>query len=275
MEINEFPDIHLFNGSTKYFWQNRKIERSNNLFFNFVLPQVDGLALMTKTLEEYFATKTGSKTKTIHLPMTVDLSRFDLTKVYDIHGDIHCPYIAFLGSMNDLKDGVNILIESFISLSADFPNYNLFIFGFWGYDSKKHLQLIQESQIGHRILYSRPINNTEVEKVLMNASVLVLPRPDSYQAQGGFPTKLGEYLATGNPVISTRVGEIDNYLINNENVFFCEPGSVQSLTSTLRYVLKNYDFAKKIGRRGRLVAEKVFSIDVQTKRLFYFLKNLQ
>ena len=49
--------------------------------------------------------------------------------------------------------------------------------------------------------------------------MLVLARPDNIQAKGGFPTKLGEYLATGNPVVVTKVGEIPNYLIDGVNAF--------------------------------------------------------
>ena len=37
-------------------------------------------------------------------------------------------------------------------------------------------------------------------QILTDASILALARPNNVQSQNGFPTKLGEYLATGNPV---------------------------------------------------------------------------
>ena len=108
----------------------------------------------------------------------------------------------------------------------------------------------------------------------MNAEILVLPRPASYQAEGGFPTKLGEYLATANPVVATRVGEIPEYLYDKESVFFCNPDSIDSLTTSLKCVLDNKENSRNVGLEGRKVAESVFSTNVQVKRLDAYLKNL-
>ena len=48
---------------------------------------------------------------------------------------------------------------------------------------------------------------------LLNSSVgLVLAKPTSAQAETCFPTKLGENLSTGNPIVVTRTGEIPLYL---------------------------------------------------------------
>ena len=66
-------------------------------------------------------------------------------------------------------------------------------------------------------------------KYLCNAKLLALARPDSIQAQGGFPTKLGEYLATGRPVVVTKVGEIPDYLEDGVNAFLSDINSGYSL----------------------------------------------
>jgi glycosyltransferase involved in cell wall biosynthesis len=76
------------------------------------------------------------------------------------------------------------------------------------YDTSKHLKLIREYRLEGRIQWKGEVPRDQIPAILQHASLLVLPRPESKQAQGGFPTKLGEYLATGNPVCSTRVGEI-------------------------------------------------------------------
>ena len=274
MEINEFPDIHLNNNSTRFFWQKSSATLSHDYFNKNILPNLDGLALMTKTLYDYFEPKCSPKTQMLHLPMTVDLDRFNLNLNHDRLNSTNETYIAFLGSMNDTKDGVNILIESFINIASKHPTVQLCLFGFWAYDTQKHLDLIENSGLEHRILYSKAIDSSEVINVLMNATLLVLPRPDSYQAQGGFPTKLGEYLATTKPVIATTVGEIPNYLKDRESVFFCKPGDVESLKETLDYALSNPELATKIGIEGRKVAETVFSTNVQSQRLNLFLHSL-
>ena len=54
---------------------------------------------------------------------------------------------------------------------------------------------------------------------------MALARPTNKQAEGGFPTKLGEYLATGNTVVVTNVGEIGEFLHDKVNAFVSDPDS--------------------------------------------------
>lgn len=274
VEMNEYPDVHKGNNSTKYIWQRIYSDRKTLYFYKNVINRLNGFALMTEALITYFKDKLSKETKVLHLPMTVEINRFDLTKSYNQIKDINSPYIGFVGSMNDAKDGVNILIEAFALISKDFPTYKLALFGFWAYDSTKHLNRIQELGLQNRIIYSKPIDSNSVVDLIMNAVVLVLPRPDSYQARGGFPTKLGEYLASSKPVIVTPVGEIPNYLFDNVNAFIAEQGSISSLGEKLRIVLSDLTKANEVGRNGRIVAEKQFSVDVHADKLYQFLQSL-
>jgi glycosyltransferase involved in cell wall biosynthesis len=274
VEMNEYPDIHKGNNSQKYIWQRWFSNRKSDLFYNDVLKSLDGFALMTEALIKHFEHRVHKKTRILLLPMTVDIERFDLSKTYDPIKGLDSAYIAFVGSMNDKKDGVNILIEAFASIASEFTNYKLALFGFWAYDTPRHLQRIKELGIEDKVIYSKPLDSENVVHLIMNAEVLVLPRPDSHQARGGFPTKLGEYLASSKPVIATAVGEIPNYLSDNVNVFFCDEGSELSLRNRLIEVLSNRELAASIGRNGRELAVNVFSTDVQSKRLFNFLKGI-
>ena len=62
------------------------------------------------------------------------------------------------------------------------------------------------------IVFTGIVSAADIPQILKNAAVLALDRPDSLQAQCGFPTKLGEYLLTENPVIVTKVGDIPLFL---------------------------------------------------------------
>lgn len=92
------------------------------------------------------------------------------------------------------------------------------------------------------------------------------------KAQGGFPTKLGEYLVTGLPVVVTKTGEIPLFLQHGQNALLCEPGDVDYFAANLRWALENYDNASRIGREGRVKAETVFNARVQAKELSTFLE---
>jgi glycosyltransferase involved in cell wall biosynthesis len=151
---------------------------------------------------------------------------------------------------------------------------NLYLFGPYNYDTPGHLKQIEKLNLSEKIHYGGEINRNAIPSILLNAKLLVLPRPDSKQAQGGFPTKLGEYLASGKPVCATRVGEIPDYLIDNESVFFAEPGSVDSFADAISRSMNNPNQSIKVGLNGKKVAETYFNKDIQSKLLFDFLKQL-
>lgn len=270
MELSEFPDIHHFNKGNQF---QRRIADKRQLFFErLFFKKLNGLALMTKTLIKHYSAFPIPKPILLHLPMTVDLERFNQT--VPILENFQSPYIAFVGVMDNAKDGVNILIDAFSKISNKFPEFNLYLVGGWNYDTPSHIELIKSLNLGEKVKWMGEYKRDQIPSIVSNASLLVLPRPDSKQAQGGFPTKLGEYLASGVPVCATTVGEIPNYLTDNENVFFAEPGSVESFAKAMDKALSNPVLAKKVGLAGRNIAEIHFNKDIQAQKLYEFFKTL-
>jgi glycosyltransferase involved in cell wall biosynthesis len=229
---------------------------------------------MTDTLKNYYSEFPGINPGIIFLkvPMTVDLDRF---KTGQSECKLQKPYIAFCGSSSFYKDGVDILIKSFARISYEYRDLRLYIAAFWEKDGPKMIKLIHDAKLEDKIIYLGTLDRNEIPSLLNNAKVLALPRPDSKQARGGFPTKLGEYLASGNAVCVTKVGEIPDYLVDNESAFLAEPGDINSFTNVLKRALSNEINSKRVGQNGRKVAEIHFNMDVQAKRIYDFmLENL-
>jgi len=268
-EMSEFLDIHHFNkGNTLH---KRAGDAKQVYFENTYMNKLDGFVLMTKTLFAHYSAF-HKHPKLLHLPMTVDLERFD--KELPVPNNFEQPYIAFVGVMNDAKDGVNILIKAFAEIYTQFPEHKVYLIGGWNYDTPHHQKLIKANGLQDKVFWKGEFSRDEIPAIIKNAALLALPRPDSKQAQGGFPTKLGEYLATGNPVCATTVGEIPDYLTDNKSVFFAIPGSVDFFSDAMGKALSNPQGAKIIGKKGRDVAEKSFNKDIQSKLLHNFLHQL-
>lgn len=244
-----------------------------NLFNHLIYDHIhfslfDGFLLITQNLMQYFDEKYHGKAK-IHIPMTVDIERFaDL----DIENK---KVITYSGSLNDQKDGVGILIKAFALIFKKFPDYNLYLYG--EYESKelrdKYENEIVNYGIKDHVFFRGKIDRNLIPTALKESSLLVLPRPDSVQARNGFPTKLGEYLATGNPVVVTSVGEIPYYLEDKKSAFLAIPDSVENLAEKICEVLNNLEFANKVGLNGQKVAEKHFNKNNQTKKIIEFVRE--
>ncbi len=272
IELNEFNDIYKGSGATGNLLQRRKSAKRDRLFCN-AIGKIDLLAIMTTTLIAYYKNMAKTDAKFLHLPMTVDLSRFEHV---DAAVEYSKPYIAFTGSFNNAKDGVDVLIKAFAKIADKYPLCHLYLAGFWHYDVPEQEALVKQFGLESRVHNIGVLNREQIPSFICNASVLALSRPDSHQAQGGFPTKLGEYLATGNPVCVTKVGEIPDYLEDNVSAFMAEPGDVDSFADALDRALSDSENAKRVGMNGRKVAEENFDARKQARRLSDFmLENLK
>lgn len=266
IELNEFNDIYKEEKEGN-FLQRRKGARDNRIFLD-TIGKIDLFAVMTKTLTEHYRQLAKPGAKFMLLPMTVDMTRFN--DVTDTVTYIK-PYVAFTGTMSNQKDGVDVLIKAFIKVAAKYPDLHLYLAGFWHYDVPAQDKLIEESGLSNRIHRLGVLEREQIPPFVCNARVLALSRPDSHQAQGGFPTKLGEYLATGNPVCVTKVGEIPDYLEGNVSAFMAEPGSVESFADALDRAMG--EKAEIVGTAGRKVAEESFDVAKQARRLSEFLRS--
>ncbi len=244
------------------------------LYTSYMYKMFDAIIVMTKPLEAYFTVKKRKKAKIIHIPMTVESSRFVKNSSTSPELD---HYIAYCGYLGGNKDGVPILVESFKLISDKHKNIKLLIIGDspGTSDMEQLKKTVKILNLQDRVLFTGRISRDEIPRYLCNASVLALARPTSLQSEGGFPTKLGEYLSTGNPVVVTKVGDIPTYLKDGYDAFLSDPDSPEAFAEKLDYVLSNPESAKEVGRRGRETAIRHFDYQVQSERLAEFLLTLR
>lgn len=108
----------------------------------------------------------------------------------------------------------------------------------------------------------------ELKVQLKAATFLLCVRLDNPRAQSGLSTKLSEYLATGRPVITSRVGDAADLLADGESAVFVDPGRPEDLTARLREcVTMPAEKANAIGAAGAAVAAGEFGLPVIAQRL--------
>ena len=146
------------------------------------------------------------------------------------------------------------------------PEYKLYIYGTGPVSEMTYLsELCNRLNVGSSVIFTGKVSYEIMPQKLMNASILALSRPNNKQNQYGFPTKLGEYLATGNPVVVTYVGEIPNYIIDGENGYIALPDSVDSFAQKLIQAANDLEQGKNVGLCGKQLVQSVFSSNVQVE----------
>lgn len=256
LENNEYPP--LISHTEKF------IGRIRLKLYNWVCKKSVGMFVISNKLREYFIS-VGVKPDKVHvINMTVDSNRFA-----GIEKQKKEPYICYCGTVSNYKDGVDILLESFGMVAKEIPNIKLYILGTRPFqkDNEINDSIIEKYSIRDRVFMPGAVPGSEMPQYLKNAEVLVLSRPDNIQAAYGFPTKLGEYLMTGNPVVVTRVGELDDFLEHKKSCLFAEPGNAGDFAEKFKWVLQHPDEAKEIGMNGKIVAEKNFNYQIEGKKI--------
>ena len=177
--------------------------------------------------------------------------------------------IVFAGTIYGNQNGVDYLLEAFLKIYQDYPDSRLIIIG-------DNTRVSRMQKINHilskvsdceRIIFTGQLNRNEVIKWINSAYSLALARPNNIQAKYGFPTKLGEYLATGKPVVITSVGDIPLFLKDGENAYIAKPDDVDSFADKLRECLDNPELAKLIGMKGKELVYNEFNYKEVTENI--------
>lgn len=242
----------------------------STFYVNTTYRLMDAMIVMTKPLMEYFKDKTRKNCKFIHLPMTVDASRFQIAKTASDYGN----YIAYCGNMSGNKDGVENLIEAFSYAEKRCPTLKLLLIG--GTNNPEEFERIKDKakKVSKNIIFFGRAERTQIPQLLRNARILALARPSSLQSTGGFPTKLGEYLSTGNPVVVTAVGDIPSYL-NDSNSYLVKPDDNLAFGEALSRAYHDNDDAINKGKGGMELVKNVFDYKAQTTKLHNFINGLK
>lgn len=83
--------------------------------------------------------------------------------------------------------------------------------------------LSEKADFGSHVEVFGPVENKDVPSFLIDCDVLVIPRPDTPVTKISFPSKLPEYLGMGKPVIVSKVGDMDEVVVNGKNGLIYTP----------------------------------------------------
>ena len=167
--------------------------------------------------------------------------------------------VLFLGRLTKEK-GVFDLLEAFSMIQNSSLRWRLVLAG--NGDFQRVEQFISELDLRSKVELAGWVDTEKKSELLGMADTLVLP---SYFE--GLPMAVLEGMASGLPVISSRVGGIPDVIQDSVNGLLFDPGDVHALKSCLEKIGSDYSFARKLGGAARLRAETDFSVPVVIARV--------
>ncbi len=248
-------------------------EKRDKKLYTFILKHIelkmyDRIIVISDFLNKYYS-RFLHQNKILQIPILVDMGRFrSSSKSCQQHNE---KIITYIGSMVANKDGLNNLIEAIYYVKKHVTNFKLQLVGTANEnDLQKLKDKVSSLNLTDTVIFLGLKKSSEIPEILSNSDLLVLARPDTNQSKAGFPTKLGEYLASKKPVVITVTGEIPKYLKDKENAYLVEPDQIENFAKKIIYALNDKN-AFSIGAAGYEVANNNFNYHLFGKKLGDFL----
>lgn len=237
------------------------------LLDKYIIKLFDGALPISDKFVNYYKSVSPVKPN-LKLPIICDFEKFNIQKSNTE------PYFLYCGSFA-YKEVINFVIEAYQSI-CDKEKTMLYMIVSGGTRNEINLfeQEINKSFKKTSIKLFSNIPYEELVKLYTNALALLIPLRPTMQDSSRFPHKIGEYLASGNPVITTNVGEIKNYFEDGKTALIADTYSIESFADKLQYVLVNPETARLIGSKGKEIGLKEFDYKTHGIRLKQFLQEI-
>ncbi|HYM94380.1 MAG TPA: glycosyltransferase [Chitinophagaceae bacterium] len=167
------------------------------------------------------------------------------------------PYFLFCGDAG-YKEIIYFIIDSFLLLNNNTSVYLYLVIGGNENNILEIKKYISDHNQNDKIRLFSKLTEKQLYSYYKNAIALLIPLRPTSQDLARFPHKTGEYLASGNPVISTNYGEVKYYFKDMENMLLANSYDKQLFAEKMQFVINNPVEARKIGLNGKNKASEIF-----------------
>jgi glycosyltransferase involved in cell wall biosynthesis len=182
----------------------------------------------------------------------VDLTEFnsqiDRTRIRNKFSLGEKPMILAVGC-STIGKGIPFLLRSMVDVVAQLPDAKLIVVGSRRYKDQMQ-SLAKDLGIQHNVIFPGLVTHNEIPFYYAACDIVAVP--SIYEA---FPLVVLEAMASGRPVVASRVGGIPEAIETDSNGILFKVGDVSQLTSALISLLGDECLRAKMGREARLTAE--------------------
>lgn len=195
--------------------------------------------------------------KVVVIPTRVDLEVFAVAKSeYRVGNVIH---VITVGAFSPTKNHISLMRD----LQASGVPFQLTIVGTGPLD-REYKEVAAKLGIAGQIIATGSVSHTELAALLPKQDVYI-----HYSVSEGLSRAILEAMATGLPVVATRVGFIGGVLINGENSLVLDPPWQASLAVAMNRLYNSEQFRRQLGEAARKMIEERF----ESKLVFEKYRN--
>jgi len=209
------------------------------------------------------------KNKIVNLPVGIDLSKYPFTyrtNSNSYNNTITILTVARLVMEKGLKDGIEAIYKLVQKRPELIVRYNIIGDGPLLEELK---YLTNKFMLNKMVYFLGPLENEVIIQYLQESDIYFLP-----SIAEALPVSLMEAEATGLPVVATKVGSVNQIVLDAETGFIVPANDVNSMADRLEYLIDHPEICSIMGHRGRKHIEEHFDVNKLNDRLVEIYKNL-
>ncbi len=202
------------------------------------------------------------KPKFRHLPFAVDANIFQPTDKKDNSLPLTILFVGGLDKAHYFK-GLEILLQAVSQLPVGLPSWRLQIVGDGDLRSN-YENLSKKLKIADKVQFLGAVPFSQLAKIYTQADIFVLPSVDSSEA---FGIVLLEAMASGLPLIASRLPGVRQVFQEGKQGFFFAPKDIQELKQKLTILLQDDNLRVALAKQARQLAVEKYSLSAIGQRL--------
>lgn len=210
----------------------------------------------------------------LHVPILIDP---DWTPCDDTNNGLtgDTPYILWCGNIGSSDEDVQFLLQVTKVLNES-TTCRLLLIGKHNDSARTRIFEWANKLNLKNDLLNLPgyVSDDVLFKLMSGASALLLPLWETERSICRFPTKLGHYLSSATPVVTTRLGDLTFYLEDGKSACLALPNDVKGFSEKVSLLVRNPTLAKSIGQAGRCVAIQHLSIQANKAKLAQYFREM-
>lgn len=250
--------------------QSKAKQISDGLLEKYALGLPDAIWPISQLLTTFCQTR-FAELPLLPIPVVCDYAAFDKIRALD-----HEPYFLYCGS-SSYAEVIYFLIDAFASLqTVERAGYKLYLIVGGEQDAKLNIQkYIVEQGLEDEVIMFSGLPYEDLIRHYKGAEALLIPLRPRKQDEARFPHKIGEYLASGKPIITTKIGEIPHYFTDEHDALVADSYEIETFAEKMRFVLNYPTQARLIGQNGKQLGRQNFDCYQYGAKMKDFIQFIQ
>jgi glycosyltransferase involved in cell wall biosynthesis len=220
-----------------------------------IFRQPTGVLVISKLIESRVRQRAAQVNPSLlvhRLTSIVDSRRFVIASPLPGHDGTDIPHFLWCG-VGYVRD-VHFLVRLLALINAEgYPcRLRIVSANYLGWSPETIRAYANEHGLpGESIEFMGRVDDRTLEGCYKSANGLLLPLWDDDRSKTRIPNKLAEYLAAGRPVVTCKVGDLSDFLMDGVNAYVAEPGAEREFADRMIAILRDPDRADQIGAAGQ------------------------